>query len=165
MVAVIILICCIALMALCIWKINDWDGVVLGWSFTVPVLFAVAVLSINGCAYIQLIDKEGNYEVVDSKIKIQEDRQNNVIEQLKLEAQKYVNYETDLFKSIKPDNAQILLIKYPELKAIEAIRYLMEQIVQLNNDIYALKLSKEDMRATFIKINKSKLLFFSSDYQ
>lgn len=60
-------------------------------------------------------------------------------------ANAYPEYEKNIFEKIKPENVDIYLVKYPDLKASQTIIALVEQISKLQNDIYDQKLEKESV--------------------
>ncbi len=48
----------------------------------------------------------------------------------------YPQHEKDIYNKIKPDEIDLYLVKYPELKASETIKLLVEQVRTLQNDYY-----------------------------
>ncbi|OGZ30675.1 MAG: hypothetical protein A2931_02035 [Candidatus Niyogibacteria bacterium RIFCSPLOWO2_01_FULL_45_48] len=51
-------------------------------------------------------------------------------------AQKYPEHEKKIFDKIGPENVQIYLVKYPEIRASETIMKLVEHINKLQSDVY-----------------------------
>jgi len=131
----------------------------------IGVIIIIFVLIVQISVYINLMSKESDYKVFDAKKEILIERQKNLVEQLKFEAQKYVNYEKEIFTALKPDNTQILFNAYPDLKAYEPIRLVMEQMTRLSDDIIKLELEKQEIRATFININSNVFVMFRSHYE
>src|SRR5690348_2943641 len=54
------------------------------------------IIGINFGVYLNCISKESDYRVIDNKIELTKGKQVNITTELKLEAQKYVNYEKEI---------------------------------------------------------------------
>ena len=128
------------------------------------VLMAGTLIS-QTAVYFNMVSKESDYKVFDAKKEILLERQKNLVETLKFEAQKYVNYEKEIFQNLKPSNTEILFNAYPDLKAYESIRMVMDQITRLSDEIIKLELEKQEIRATFISINNNIFIIFRSQYE
>lgn len=60
----------------------------------------------------------------------------------------YPQHEKDIYNKIKPQDVDIYLVRYPELRASETIKLLVEQIRTLQNDYYAQGL----LKASIVKL-------------
>lgn len=60
-------------------------------------------------------------------------------------AQIYPEYEKNIFEKITPNDLDIYLVKYPDLKASETIIQLVKQIRDLNDDIYQQELRRAEI--------------------
>lgn len=144
-------------------KSYDWD--VFG-GFT-SILTGIASLILMGLCIVQydnLIKKESEYRVMDDKLKIQDERRVNTVNQLKVEMLNYVSYERGVFDSLKADNVSSILFKFPELRTIESVKILMEEITKLNNGYYGMVFAKKDYEAYFESVNNNKFIIVSSDF-
>lgn len=138
-------------------------------AFVVFVLFAVicreefpgflAFLSFVACAAIviasatvtlvsssnQTWDNEKLIQLSQSK-KIYQERAENLTKQfVNYLAEVYPNHEKDIYEKICPDNVDVYLAKYPELKSSETIIALVKQIRELNDDTYRQDLERAEV--------------------
>lgn len=72
----------------------------------------------------------------------------------------YPNHEKDIYNKIKPQEIDIYLVKYPELKASETIKLLVEQVRTLQNDYYAQGLLKADLVRDMMFRSKNPWLYY-----
>ena len=164
MIAIILIIIGIALIVYSVWLFNQqYEGTAV-WSFLSGLGLTVFIIVINIVTYVSLIDKESQYRVIDDKLKIQDTRRENTVTQLKAEMLNYVQYEKGVFDSLRADNISSILFKFPELKTIESVKILMEQITKLNDGYYGMLFAKKDYEAYFMGINRNKLAMFNSDF-
>jgi hypothetical protein len=105
---------------------------------------------LEGGFYIDGTSKYANYQVIDEKIVVLNERAQSVVDKLKFEADKYLSHEKGVFANLTPENVKILLVQYPQLKGNETIQKLMEEISRLNDDAYKLRLDKLDIKASLI---------------
>ncbi|MFC1622681.1 hypothetical protein ACFL1Y_01645 [Patescibacteria group bacterium] len=58
----------------------------------------------------------------------------------------YPEYEKDIFDKIKPDEVDLYLVKYPDLKASETITTLVAEIKDLQADYYQQKVDRVNVQ-------------------
>jgi cell division protein FtsB len=164
MITIIFIIISILLVVYSIWLFkNDHLGTAM-IAFLVGLGFFCFFILNNIFTYDNLIKQESQYRVIDDKLKIQDTRRENTIMQLKSEMLNYVQYEKGVFDSLKADNVSLILFKFPELKTIESVKMLMQQITKLNDGYYGMLFAKKDLEAYFSSINRNKLVIFGSDF-
>lgn len=164
MITIIFIIISILLVVYSIWLFkNDHLGTAM-IAFLVGLGFFCFFILNNIFTYDNLIKQESQYRVIDDKLKIQDTRRENTIMQLKTEMLNYVQYEKGVFDSLKADNVSLILFKFPELKTIESVKMLMQQITKLNDGYYGMLFAKKDLEAYFSSINRNKLVIFGSDF-
>ncbi len=166
MFGIIFLVICVALIVIpfTIEDNYDNDGIRIA-SFLTGGVGLIAVIIITAIGYTTLINKEAEYSVMNDKLLIQNERRENVTEQLKTEVTNYIAYEKSVFDGIKADNINSFIFKFPELKTIESIKILMEQIAKLNEGYYQMMFAKKDYEAYFRSVNNNKISIYSSDFK
>ena len=97
--------------------------------------------------YFVVSNYEADLKYIQEKQNITKERAQSVVDKLKEEVIRYANHESETIKSLKPDNAQLVLVVYPQLKANEVIQSLIE-ISRLNDSFYNLKLREQDIKST-----------------
>ena len=122
-------------------------------------LFFIGLTIYSIGAYDTKIGITSQLETFEQKEKILTEKSNSTLELLKIEVERYYEYELEIFKDIRPDNVNILLIKYPELKTSGLVMGYMEQIVKLNNDIYDLRFNRTDYEAKLNYYKQNQLIF------
>lgn len=126
--------------------------IVSGLSSVILTIWSIAEYSNNLNIRTQL-------ETFEQKEKILTEKSNSTLELLKIEVERYYKYELEIFRDIKPENVDVLLVKYPELKTSALVMGYMEQIIKLNNDIYDLRFRKTDYEAKLSWYKQNQLIF------
>lgn len=132
-----------------------------------------AVFTSIGCIFllISIITTMVNYS--DQIRDVEELKKLNKYEQiysLKSEvlAEKFANYlseiypqhEKDIYNKITPQEIDLYLVKYPELKASETIILLIEQIRTLQDDYYTQVLKKAEVIKTMLFRQKNPWIYY-----
>lgn len=102
-------------------------------SFIIAFIFFLA-FSINNT-----IDHKNDYNNlrrIESNKKIFNNKYQAVGTELKSELNKYPLHEKDIFDKISPDKVNLYFVKYPELKSVESITLLAQQLASLQSRIY-----------------------------
>lgn len=125
--------------------------------FDVEHLYIVGITTCAACAILQIIVGFGWYggaladlnklRVLDEKILIVEKQQDELVRDILAEAEKYVSHEANVFKDIKPNNVQLLLTMYPQLRASETIMAGIDAISKYGEQKYKFQLDAQDLKA------------------
>lgn len=123
---------------------NDYnDGAVILYAIA-GVIVLIAFLSTGQSYSSQISDFENikKYEKVEAIYA-------NKAKALTAEFAKYLagiypEHEKNIYEKISPEQVDIYLVKYPELRASETIMELTRQINQLQSDVYGQQIKKED---------------------
>jgi len=108
------------------------------------VLFGIQFL-FGLIMYSCVVGNISDLKVIDKKIEIQLDYRDRVLKELEFEASRYVSFEKDLIKSLKPETMNFLLMNYPTLNSFKGINYLMKNIREANATLWQLEQDKQDM--------------------
>lgn len=134
-------------------------GAMFGIATTIVGIFLLIFTIWSFFAYSQAIELRTQLETFQQKEVILTEKSNSTLELLKIEVERYYKYELEIFRDIRPENVNILLIKYPELKTSGLVIGYMEQIVKLNNDIYDLRFKRTDYEAKLSYFKQNQLIF------
>jgi len=120
----------------------DWDaGIIISVSLFVISLALSVVINIamwNG----QISDKT-HYQVVDEKIELNQKRADDISNKLRIVlVENYGEHEREIFSNMGSDGLQLLLIKYPELRASETFTTYADKMHELNDYVYEQKQEK-----------------------
>ena len=137
----VILGVCIALIVLAIigYNVWDWDGICAGIS--VP---AVCVMIACGIALVFLGVSVSELPIIDDKIAMYQEENQNIENQIAEVVTQYQKYENDIFTGIAENNADamFLITLYPELKSDTLVAKQIEVYVNNNQKIKELKEQK-----------------------
>lgn len=132
------------------------------------LIILITFIAISGIAnivsYNICLDYQADLQVIENKINISNTRSLEIIDQIKVEVSKYKEYEKGIFDEIKPSNINLLIFKYPELRTVEAIKVLIDEIAKLNNLTYEIKLRREDLKSRLISANKNVFIWWTFKY-
>lgn len=114
------------------------------------IVVAVVFLLIGGLINIFSVYRQNysfeEYKKVGSNIVILEERRDSLSVKLGgLLSEKFLDQESKLFEGMTPDNIDLLLVKYPEIKSNLTLMELVRNIVEFNNDVYAKRLDLNDI--------------------
>ena len=115
-------------------------------SLIIGMVFLVIGVGVGIAGYgYQIYDIE-NYHATNKKIEIYQEKANVLgTEFTKILGEDYNAHETGLFEGMTPDDIQLLLIQYPQIKASATSMNLVENILYLNNEIYSEKIKIIDI--------------------
>ena len=105
----------------------------------VPGFICLAVTLIVG---IVLIANLVNCKVIDQKIEVLTENNNQIEEKLYVTLQAYCEHENKTLVDISPDNPEIILLLYPELKADQLFESYILTLKDNNATIKELKIKK-----------------------
>ena len=125
------------------------DANIAGWwalSLSVVWIFFTVIL-LNAVVYVmqvQDLEKITQYEA--NKV-VYETRATDLTERLSVLLEtEYPEHEREVFENLTPDNAELVFVVYPQLRAIEGFTKLASQIKSLRDRIYAQDVAIEDKR-------------------
>ena len=141
----IVLGICVILLVIGIIMLNndsyDGGGVLCSIGGTVGVIFLI-ILFIALCCY------NSTKSTADSQIKVYEEQNEIVMNQIEPLVEKYLNYEKNTYSNFKVDaNNLVALSMYPELKGDEFVQSQIKIIIDNQKKITELKLSKAKLNA------------------
>ena len=149
------------------WKIlkhrekqTDWDAggaICLGVG---TVLFIISIV-VTMCAYSFQISDIENLKKVDKYKQIYLSKAEILTKKFETYLLKaYPQHEEDIFNKVKPQNIDIYLVQYPELRASETIKLLVGEVRTLQNDYYAQDLLKESIIKDVIYRTKNPWIYY-----
>ena len=147
----IVLGICVILLVIGIIMLNndcyDSGGILCSISGIVGVIFLIILFSAL-CCY------NSTKSTADSQIKVYEEQNEVVMNQIEPLVEKYLNYEKNTYSNLKVEtNNLVALSMYPELKGDEFIQSQIKIIIDNQKKITELKLNKA-------KLNSYKLWLF-----
>lgn len=126
------------------WKSDGMEvaGLIIIVMFAVILLLSCGSLMIN---YHDQISDIQTMSIIDNKVKIAEDRYKELSAEFKnVLIVNYPAYEKEIFKDLNLSAINAFILKYPDLKNIEASKLYIDKISQMNDTIYILKNQKQD---------------------
>ena len=126
---------------------TDWTpGIIISGVLSIVMLCIIIITNI--CGYInQLYDIE-SYSATQKKITLYEEKTKLLtIKFSQILEKEYPEHEKNLFESMTPDNIDVLLVSYPEIKSSKTSIELVNQLLNLNNEIY-------QQKESLIELNK-----------
>lgn len=100
--------------------------------------FFIFVVIVNAVGYTNQINDIEQIEKIEANKVIFEVRANDLTERLSVLLEtKYPEHERAIFENLTPDNAELVFVAYPQLRAIEGFTKLADQIKGLRDKIYA----------------------------
>jgi hypothetical protein len=127
------LIASIVLIIFCWYKQDESDGfIVAGVIAAFLIIFLLICLSI--CIY-NLV----SYSVVPDKIKMYQEENKNIENEIYVLVENYKDYESSTFKDIKQENITALITLFPDLKSNELVNKQIDVYVKNNNKIKTLR--------------------------
>lgn len=104
------------------------------------VVFGISVAGLVIGTSVSYSNQLSRFEAVKENLavtKILQARADNLTAQFtEYLAKQYPQYEKDIFGAIAPQNVEVYLAKYPEIKSSETLLALVGQIRQLNDSVY-----------------------------
>lgn len=111
-------------------------------SLVFGIIFAFIAFFATGCAvYNHRVDKRELVRL-DNVEAIYANKAEALTAKFSARVDQYIKHEKDVFGSISPAEIDIYLVKYPELRSIEAITVLVAEIKQLETDRYDQQIAK-----------------------
>lgn len=124
------------------------------WVITIQTSITIGVISlwlgsiVTGiCWYLQIRDLENIEKFTNCELIYKDKATELTAEFSKYLAQAYPEHEKAIFDSISPNDVEIYLVKYPELRSSDTILALTAEINQLQSDTYDQRLKKEEAKA------------------
>lgn len=118
------------------WSGHRVTGFVLIWT-SVLFLF-LSVVIVNGVVYMDQVQDIEKIEQIQANKAIYEIRAIDLTDRFSILLEtKYPEYEGEVFKNLTPQNAELVFVVYPQLRAIEGFTKLVDQIKELRDKIYA----------------------------
>ena len=114
----------------------DNDGTAFFW------IVGFITLAIEIIAYIVLIINIVNCKVINQKIEVLTENNNQIEEKLYITLQAYCEHENKTFVEISPANPEVILLIYPELKADQLFESYILTLKSNNAAIRDLKIKK-----------------------
>jgi hypothetical protein len=97
--------------------------------------------------YSRQINDFENLVMLDEKEIIYEDKSMDLISEFKFYlVDTYPEHEQGIFDKISPDSVRVYLAKYPEIRAIEGVKDLVERIDKLRSEVYAKRIEKAEIK-------------------
>lgn len=87
-----------------------------------------------------------NGGIIDDKIALYAERNEEINKSLEVAIEKYTNYESDTFEKLKHDDATVLVNAYPELKAQPLIQEQIDTYVSNTKEITSLREEKINLK-------------------
>lgn len=120
-------------------------GVVLddGWGSGAPLIATGVIVGI--CAFIAAIILTAcvsGLTVIDEKIEMYETENQQIEEQIADMVAQYQEYETDIFTDVDPEDAMVVIARYPELKSDTLVQKQMDVYISNKETIKSLKAQK-----------------------
>lgn len=114
----------------------DWSGGMVGAGIVTVISFAIFIV-VNSVGYLYQVYGIEDYTATQHKIKMYEEKTDLLTLKFnQILAEKYPEHEKKLFDGMTPESVEILLVKYPEIRASETSIELVNQLLRLNNEIY-----------------------------
>lgn len=143
-------------------KIDSRSDKGVGYGMLGSILF-IGTLVAQITLYSNLVSIENSYRVIDTKVSIARERAQSIVDKLKEEAAGYLHHEQNIFGNLTPENCKLLLVQYPQLRASEPVKALMDEISKLNDTIYQLKFTQQDYRAELLTAKQNVFCAYSPD--
>jgi len=122
----------------------DWEpgpGIVISISGFV-ICLAISVI-VNIAMWNEQISDKTHYRVIDEKIELNQKRADDISNKLKIVlVENYGEHEREIFSNMGSDDLQLLLIKYPELRASKTFTTYADKMHELNDYVYKQKQEK-----------------------
>lgn len=104
---------------------------------TAVCFFFLTVVVFNSVAYMNQVGDQERIVQLQKNKQIYETRAEDLTDRLSiLLEQKYPAHEREIFKNLTPQNADLVFVAYPQLRAVETFSQLAEQIKSLRDKIY-----------------------------
>lgn len=108
--------------------------------------FAIVPFFIGGAGFvislivtIFLIIDVSDLSVIDDKIKMYQEENTRIEEQIAVTVEQYQDYETEIFTEVKPESSITLVALYPDLKSDTLVQTQLEVYSENNKKIKELK--------------------------
>ena len=124
---------------LAIWifgLVREWDGEgLVGLGFIWVALLVGGVIQV-ACDTVGQKNDYNSLSMLDSNRIIVEKKYDVIGAELRTELSKYQKHEDMIFDKITPGTMDIYLVKYPELRSVESITLLAQELAKLQAKIY-----------------------------
>ncbi len=136
MLSIILSLICVGAIILGVFAAKDNQGENVGVPFIVFGLLCGAILVLlNLFAFSSQISDCVALRALDAKITLFTERRDNLTEIVRVELNKYPDYEKKIINNINPK----FLLNYPRLRSNETIMETAKQILQLQDKVYSLQ--------------------------
>lgn len=117
----------------------DWAGGVIG-SVVVGAIIILATIITNSAGYYNQIYDIENLDATNKKVTLYEGKL-NILESkfTTILGDEYPKHEKSIFDNMTPEDIEIFLVKYPEIKSSTTAMNLVEKILFLNFEMYEQK--------------------------
>ena len=116
---------------------NSWD---MEFSSILVSATGIATLISVVVTYVVLLVSLSNINVIPDKITILEEQNQKIEAQIDVIAEQYMEYESETYKGITPENVELFAVLYPQLASNETVKKQMELYINNNKTITDYKL-------------------------
>ena len=116
---------------------DSWDMDLGSMFITAFGIFGVIAVVIT---YIALSIDLTTINVIPDKIAILQEQNTKIEAQIDVIAEQYMDYESETYKGMTPDNAELFAVLYPQLASNETVKKQMELYINNNKAITDYKL-------------------------
>lgn len=128
---------------------TESDAAVFSWIiFPLSLLWIfIFVICLNAGIYVSQVQDIEQITKYEANKVVYETRATDLTERLSILLEtKYPDHERKIFENLTPDNAELVFVAYPQLRAIEGFSKLADQIKGLRDRIYAQDVKIEEKR-------------------
>lgn len=128
------------------WEHKYHCGVRRGLSVVGTIVFTVFFLLANTFSYYHHLDNIESIERNKSVVTIYQSKADTLTKQFVKYLMNYSDFEKDIYSKISPQDVDIYMVKYPELKSSTTVIALVDNIYKLQDDVYSTEIGTEDHR-------------------
>jgi len=125
---------------------DDFTG---GWIglFVVSLIFGAVFFLVQFTTDSSQVSDIEELAATQERIEVYEGKTNALTKAFEdLLSEKYPNHEAGIFDKISPDNIEIYLAKFPEIRSGETFINLTDKVLLLNEQLYAEKIELTDLK-------------------
>ena len=126
--------------------LGDFSGGVLIVSVIIGIFFAVMLVINTGINYGDQIESFEMLEEQQNVIGLYESKSQHISNQFVKYLTAYPEFEAGIYDKISPENIDIYMVKYPELKSSETVIALVDNIHVLQTEVYDAKIKIEKIK-------------------
>ncbi len=128
----------------------------IGWS----VALLAILLFLNVCFYYSLIGLELDIKYADKKGDVLTAKTHTIVAELNAEVLKCLTHEKTTYQLLKPENADVVLVQYPQLKTVEVISTLLAKISQYREEYYSFQMERIEYNRDLEWFDRNPLWLF-----